>query len=100
MPRYRRAARLAATATLAAATAVASASCAKPLTKGDLDAVQFASDMAEAVNELRQSNADLRMTVDSLVIIVARQDTLLRQVAVVAGVPLPAPGIRVPGAVR
>ena len=97
MPGYPLAARLAAIATLAAVTTI---SCVKPLTKGDLDAVQFANDMAEAVNELRQSNADLRTTVDSLVTIVARQDTLLHQVAVVAGVPLQAPGIRVPGPAR
>lgn len=99
MTRFRAASRLVAIATLAVAVA-AGGSCAKPLTKGDLDAVQFANDMADAVNELRQSNADLKATVDSLVLVVARQDTLLRQVAVVAGVPVPAPGIRVPPPAR
>lgn len=99
MTRFRPAARHVAIAALAVIVATGG-SCAKPLTKGDLDAVQFANDMADAVNELRQSNADLRATVDSLVLVVARQDTLLRQVAVVAGVPVPAPGIRVPSPVR
>ena len=51
--------------------------------------------MADAVHELRQASADMRSSIDSLTQIVARQDTLLRQVAVVAGVPVPAPGIPV-----
>ena len=48
-----------------------------------------------AVHELRQSNADLRVSLDSLAQVVARQDSLLRQVAVVAGIAVPAPGIPV-----
>ena len=72
-----------------------SASCAKPPTRDELDAAQIANDMADAVHDLRQSNADLRASLDSLSQVVARQDTLLRQVAVVAGVPVPAPGIPV-----
>ena len=71
------------------------AACAKPPTRDELDAAQIANDMADAVHDLRQSNADLRASMDSLSQVVARQDTLLRQVAVVAGVPVPAPGIPV-----
>ena len=67
--------------------------CATPPTRSERDAAQIANDMADAVHELRQSNADLRASIDSLSQVVARQDTLLRQVAVVAGVPVPAPGI-------
>lgn len=79
----------------AALLAVSAAACAKPPTKDDLDAAQIANDMADAVHELRQSNADLRVSLDSLAQVVARQDSLLRQVAVVAGIAVPAPGIPV-----
>lgn len=46
-------------------------------------------DIGDEVNNTRQETADLREAIDSLRIIVARQDTLLRQIANMAGVPVP-----------
>lgn len=92
MKPYRRAVLAAAILTC---SALGAAACAKPPTRDELDAAQIANDMADAVHELRQASADMRSSIDSLTQIVARQDTLLRQVAVVAGVPVPAPGIPV-----
>lgn len=63
--------------------------CVSPPTKGDLNNMQLVNDMAETVNELRVVNSELRTSLDSLTLVVARQDTLLRQVANAAGVQLP-----------
>ena len=49
----------------------------------------MANDMADAVNDLRALNGDLRNSLDSLTRVVARQDTLLRMVANAAGVQVP-----------
>lgn len=63
--------------------------CVSPPTKGDLNNTQLVNDMAETVNELRVVNSELRTSLDSLALVVARQDTLLRQVANAAGVQVP-----------
>ncbi len=46
-------------------------------------------DIGDEVNATRQETADMRDTIDSLRTVVARQDTLLRQLAGMAGVPVP-----------
>lgn len=46
-------------------------------------------DIGDEVNDTRQQTADMRDTIDSLRLVVARQDTLLRQLAGMAGVPVP-----------
>ena len=44
--------------------------------------------LGDGLNDLRQENAALQEQVDSLKLIVARQDTVVRQLANLAGVPL------------
>jgi prefoldin subunit 5 len=46
-------------------------------------------EMGEAVNALQQETAAMQAQVDSLSAVVARQDTVIRQIAGMAGVPLP-----------
>lgn len=48
-------------------------------------------DISDAVNALRSENASLQDQVDLLETTVARQDTLLRRLAAVNGVPVPSP---------
>lgn len=44
--------------------------------------------LGDGLNDLRQENGALQEQVDSLKVIVARQDTVIRQLANLAGVPL------------
>lgn len=50
---------------------------------------QTIMEMGEAVNALQAETAQLQWQVDSLGMIVARQDTVIRQLAGLAGVPVP-----------
>ena len=52
---------------------------------------QTVIELGDAVNEIRQDNATLQNELDSLRAQVARQDTVMRQLAAVAGVQLPPP---------
>ena len=53
------------------------------------DAAQLITEMSEAIAQLQQDNAALQTQMDSLRIVVARQDTLIARLAAVTGVPLP-----------
>ena len=44
--------------------------------------------LGDGMNELRQENALIQQQVDSLILVVAKQDTVIRQLANLAGVPL------------
>lgn len=68
--------------------AAAGAACSVP-SRSDLDVMQSVNDLGEAVNAMRQDYGVLADQVDSLRLIVARQDTLLRQLANLAGVAVP-----------
>jgi hypothetical protein len=46
-------------------------------------------ELGDAISELRQENAVLQAQLDSLRRMVARQDTVLRQLANLAGAPMP-----------
>jgi hypothetical protein len=46
-------------------------------------------DLGDQLNAFRQDNAVLQQQVDSLSLVVARQDTLLRRLATMAGIPQP-----------
>lgn len=46
-------------------------------------------DIGDQLNAFRQDNAVLQQQVDSLSVVVARQDTLLRRLATMAGLPQP-----------
>jgi hypothetical protein len=70
-----------------AAAVLAFAGCRNP--QADALVAEQMRDIGDEVNNTRQETADLREAIDSLRIIVARQDTLLRQIASMAGVPVP-----------
>ena len=69
--------------------ACATLSCVKPPTQKDLANGQLLNDVTDAIGSLQQGTADIQARVDSLTIVVARQDTLLRQLAAIAGVQVP-----------
>lgn len=88
-PRPRRAGG-AGTAALAAVI-LACAGCA-PNTGGANEALgQNIVELGDAISALRQDNAALQEQIDSLRRQVARQDTVIRQLANLAGVPVPVP---------
>lgn len=60
-----------------------------PATERDFQLVQTVTDMSDAVNEIRQNSYELQDRVDSLVIVIARRDTVIRQLANLAGVTMP-----------
>ena len=60
-----------------------------PTSTGDTSMAQVVIEMGDAVNELRQENAMLQAQVDSLAIVVAKQDTVLRGLAAAAGIAMP-----------
>ena len=60
-----------------------------PPTERDFQLAQTINEMNDAVNEIRQLSYELQDRVDSLTLIVARRDTVIRQLANLAGVPMP-----------
>jgi hypothetical protein len=60
-----------------------------PATERDFQMAQTVNEMADAVNEIRQMSYELQDRVDSLTTIVAKRDTIIRQLANLAGVPIP-----------
>ena len=62
-----------------------------PSPRGDLATGQAMLDLNESLVQLREENAMMQAQVDSLRSVVARQDTLIRQVAAQAGVVVPPP---------
>ena len=66
---------------------VAALGCRSP--KADAAIAEQMQQMADELNAVRQDNAATVEQLDSLRILVARQDTLLRQLAGMAGVPVP-----------
>lgn len=83
----RRARLLARCLTLSAST-LAGGACSVP-SRSDLEVAQSVNDLGDVVNAIRQDYGVLADQVDSLRFIVARQDTLLRQLANLAGVAVP-----------
>ena len=60
-----------------------------PATERDLQMAQTVTEMVDAVNEIRQMSYELQDRVDSLTMIVAKRDTVIRQLANLAGVQIP-----------
>lgn len=60
-----------------------------PATEKDLQMAQTVNEMADAVNEIRQMSYELQDRVDSLTMIMAKRDTVIRQLANLAGVQVP-----------
>lgn len=61
----------------------------KGLTAGDTETAQALVEVSTAMTDLREVDAALQAEIDSLRQVVARQDSVLRQIANLAGVPLP-----------
>ena len=68
---------------------VAAAACAPDTTAG-INTAQALVELGDALNAVREEQSILQTQVDSLREVVARQDTVIRQVANIAGVPVPA----------
>ena len=68
--------------------ATAAAACSVP-SRSDLEVMQSVNDLGETVNAIRQDYGVLADAVDSLRLVVARQDTVVRQLANLAGVAVP-----------
>jgi len=60
-----------------------------PATEKDFQMAQTINEMSDAVNEIRQLSYELQDRLDSLTTVVARRDTVMRQLANLAGVPMP-----------
>ena len=60
-----------------------------PATERDFEMAQTITEMSDAVNEIRQLSYELQDRVDSLTTVVAKRDTIIRQLANLAGVPIP-----------
>ena len=74
---------------LALAAGVLCVACAAPAPASNTDAGQAFMELSDALNQVRQDNALLQAQIDSLRLVVARQDTLIRRLAAVTGVPVP-----------
>jgi hypothetical protein len=74
---------------VACALALALACAACPASRADVAMSEQIIQLGDGLNELRQDNAALQQQVDSLRLVVAKQDTVIRQLANLAGVPLP-----------
>ena len=60
-----------------------------PATERDFQIAQTVTEMGDAINEIRQLQYELQDRVDSLVLVAAKRDTVIRQLANLAGVPVP-----------
>ena len=70
------------------ALAIAVSGC-LPATERDFQMAQTVTEMVDAVNEIRQMSYELQDRVDSLTTIIAKRDTVIRQLANLAGVQVP-----------
>jgi len=59
-----------------------------PASKADVAMSEQIIQLGDGLNDLRQENAALQQQVDSLRLVVVRQDTVIRQLANLAGVPV------------
>lgn len=65
--------------------------CSGPVTSGDTTLAETLIEMGDALSAVREETATLQAQVDSLREQMARQDTVLRRLASMAGMPLPGP---------
>jgi hypothetical protein len=70
-----------------AACALALVCAACPASRADVAMSEQIIQLGDGLNDVRQDNAALQQQVDSLRLVVARQDTVIRQLANLAGVP-------------
>jgi hypothetical protein len=74
---------------LFAATAMIGLAGCGPVTEQDLQIAQAMVEIDDAINEIRQLTYELHDRVDSLRFVVAQRDTVIRQLANLAGVHVP-----------
>lgn len=60
-----------------------------PATETDFQMAQAITEMGDAINEMRSLQYELQDRVDSLSLALAKRDTVVRQLANLAGVPVP-----------
>lgn len=60
-----------------------------PATEKDFQMAQTVQEMADAVNEIRLQSFELQDRLDSLTMAVAKRDSVIRQLANLAGVQIP-----------
>ena len=70
----------------AVALIVVCAAC--PASRADIAISEQIIQLGDGMNTLRQENSEIQQQVDSLRLVVARQDTVIRQLANLAGMPL------------
>ena len=73
-------------AACAVALVIVCAAC--PASRADVAISEQIIQLGDGLNDLRQENAGLQQQLDSLRLIVAKQDTAIRQIANLAGVPV------------
>ena len=73
---------------VACALALTLACAACPASRADVAMSEQIIQLGDGLNDLRQENAVLQQQVDSLRLVVGKQDTVVRQLANLAGVPL------------
>ena len=73
---------------VACALALTLACTACPASRADVALSEQVIQLGDGLNDLRQENAVLQQQVDSLRLVVAKQDTVVRQLANLAGVPI------------
>lgn len=59
-----------------------------PASRADIAISEQIIQLGDGMNTLRQENAEIQQQVDSLRLVVAKQDTVIRQLANLAGIPL------------
>ena len=59
-----------------------------PASRADIAISEQIIQLGDGMNSLRQENAEIQQQIDSLRLVVARQDSLIRQMANLAGMPL------------
>jgi hypothetical protein len=72
-------------------TFVVLGACGVPRTSGDTSLAEMLIEMSDALAAVREETALLQAQVDSLREQMARQDTVVRRLASMAGMPLPGP---------
>lgn len=76
-------------ARIATVAAVMLAAACAPDTTAGINTAQALVELGDVLNAVREEQSILQAQVDSLREVVARQDTLIRQIANIAGVPVP-----------
>ena len=64
------------------------ASACRPTTEADINTGQALLELGDAITALREETSLLQQQVDSLRLVVARQDSTVRRIANLAGVPM------------